>query len=89
MNGARLLVLIKDGVALRHVPRFNAPAHTHRRSTDARDDVHGHDPIYSANPGDEDPWEWHCGFYPGAAWVAQLCRWAFVTAAVHSCRSYC
>jgi hypothetical protein len=22
--------------------------------------------ICSGNPHDEDPWEWHCGFYPGS-----------------------
>jgi hypothetical protein len=22
--------------------------------------------IRSGNPLDEDPWEWHCGFYPGS-----------------------
>ena len=48
---------------------------TRRRSTDAREecwhiyygDVHaGTIAIRSGNPHDEDPWEWHCGFYPGS-----------------------
>jgi hypothetical protein len=51
------------------------PALTRRRSTDAREecwhvyygDVHaGTIAIRSGNPYDEDPWEWHCGFYPGS-----------------------
>jgi hypothetical protein len=50
------------------------PALTRRRSTDAREEcwhVHYGDvlagtiAIGSGNPHDEDPWEWHCGFYPG------------------------
>ena len=45
------------------------------RATDAReecwhvfyDDVHvGSIAIRAGNPHDEDPWEWHCGFYPGS-----------------------
>ena len=51
------------------------PELTRRRSTDAREecwhtyygDVHaGTIAIRSGNPHDEDPWEWHCGFYPGS-----------------------
>ncbi len=31
------------------------------------DDAHvGSIAIRSGNPHDEDPWEWHCGFYPGS-----------------------
>jgi hypothetical protein len=45
------------------------------RSTEAREeywhiyysDVHaGTIAIRTCNPHDEDPWEWHCGFYPGS-----------------------
>ena len=51
------------------------PALTRHRSPDAREecwhvyygDVHaGTIAIRSGNPHDEDPWEWHCGFYPGS-----------------------
>ena len=51
------------------------PELTRRRSTDAREecwhvyygDVHaGTIAIRSGIPHDEDPWEWHCGFYPGS-----------------------
>jgi hypothetical protein len=51
------------------------PELTRRRSTDAREecwhvyyrDVHaGTIAIRSGNPHDEDPWEWHCVFYPGS-----------------------
>jgi hypothetical protein len=51
------------------------PALTRRRSTDAREecwhiyygDVHaGTIAIRSGIPYDEDPWGWHCGFYPGS-----------------------
>jgi hypothetical protein len=51
------------------------PELTRRRSTDAREecwhicygDVHASTiAIRSGNPHDEDPWEWHCGFYPGS-----------------------
>ena len=47
---------------------------TRRRSIDAREEcwhvyygdvLAGTIPIRSGNPHDEDPWEWHCGFYPG------------------------
>src|SRR5258707_849598 len=50
------------------------PELTRRRSTDAREEcwhVHYGDvlagtiPIRNGNPHDEDPWDWHCGFYPG------------------------
>ena len=46
-----------------------------RRSTDAREEcwhvyygdvLAGTIAIRSGNPHDEDPWEWHCGFYPGS-----------------------
>jgi len=46
-----------------------------RRSPDAREkcwnvyygDVHaGTIAIRTGMPHDEDPWEWHCGFYPGS-----------------------
>jgi hypothetical protein len=51
------------------------PELTRRRSTDAREecwhvyygDVQaGTITIGSGSPHDEDPWEWHCGFYPGS-----------------------
>ena len=51
------------------------PALTRRRSTDAREECRhvyygdvlaGTIAIRSGNPHDEDPWEWHCGFYPGS-----------------------
>jgi hypothetical protein len=51
------------------------PELTRRRSTDAREecwhvyygDVQaGTIAIGSGSPHDEDPWEWHCGFYPGS-----------------------
>jgi hypothetical protein len=51
------------------------PALTRRRCPDAREecwhiyygDVHaGTIAICTGNPHDEDPWEWHCGFYPGS-----------------------
>jgi hypothetical protein len=51
------------------------PEFTRRRSTDAREEcwhiyygaVHaGTIAIRTGNPHDEDPWEWHCGFYPGS-----------------------
>jgi hypothetical protein len=51
------------------------PELTRRRSSDAREecwhvyygDVHaGTIAIRTGNPRDEDPWEWHCGFYPGS-----------------------
>src|SRR6266702_8228122 len=51
------------------------PELTRRRSAEAREecwhiyygDVHaGTIAIGSGNPHDEDPWEWHCGFYPGS-----------------------
>ena len=50
------------------------PELTRRRSTDAREEcwhvyhgdvLAGTIPIRNGNPHDEDPWEWHCGFYPG------------------------
>jgi hypothetical protein len=50
------------------------PELTRRRSTDAREEcwhVHYGDvlagtiAIGNGNPHDEDPWEWHCGFYLG------------------------
>jgi hypothetical protein len=50
------------------------PELTRRRSIDAREEcwhvyygdvLAGTIPIRSGNPHDEDPWEWHCGFYPG------------------------
>ena len=55
--------------------RADMPTLTRRRSTDAREecwhvyygDVHaGTIAIRTGNPHDEDPWEWHCGFYPGS-----------------------
>src|SRR3981081_4601630 len=48
---------------------------TRRRSTDAPEEcwhvyygeIHaGTIAIRSGIPHDEDPWEWHCGFYPGS-----------------------
>jgi len=51
------------------------PTLTRRRSTDAREecwhiycgDVQaGTIALRSGIPYDEDPWEWHCGFYPGS-----------------------
>jgi hypothetical protein len=51
------------------------PELTRRRSPDAREkcwhvyygDVHaGTIAIRTGMPHDEDPWEWHCGFYPGS-----------------------
>jgi hypothetical protein len=51
------------------------PELTRRRSTDAREEcwhvyygdvLAGTIAIGSGNPHDEDPWEWHCGFYPGS-----------------------
>jgi hypothetical protein len=55
--------------------QWRMPELTRRRSTDAREecwhiyygDVHaGTIAIRTGNPHDEDPWEWHCGFYPGS-----------------------
>jgi hypothetical protein len=75
------------------------PVLTRRRSTDAREECWhiyygdiqaGTIAIRSGNPHDEDPWGWHCGFYPGSAWAAApLSRGGFfiLTAAVHSWRS--
>src|ERR1700675_913994 len=49
------------------------PELTRRRSTDAREEcwhvyygdvLAGTIAIGSGNPHNEDPWEWHCGFYP-------------------------
>ena len=51
------------------------PELTRRRCPDAREefwhiyygDIHaGTIAIRTGNPHDEDPWEWHCGFYPGS-----------------------
>jgi hypothetical protein len=51
------------------------PELTRRRSLDAREecwpvyygDVHaGTISIRTGNPHDTNPWEWHCGFYPGS-----------------------
>ena len=51
------------------------PELTRRRSTDAREEcwhvyygdvLAGTIAIGSGNPHDKDPWEWHCGFYPGS-----------------------
>ena len=51
------------------------PELTRRRSTDAREEcwhvyygdvLAGTIAIRSGNPHDEDPWELHCGFYPGS-----------------------
>jgi hypothetical protein len=51
------------------------PELTRRRSPDAREEcwhvyygdvLAGTIAIGSGNPHDEDPWEWHCGFYPGS-----------------------
>ena len=50
------------------------PTLTRRRSIDAREEcwhvyygdvLAGTIAIRSGNPQDEDPWEWHCGFYQG------------------------
>jgi hypothetical protein len=50
------------------------PELTRRRLTDAREEcwhvyygevLAGTIATRSGNPHDEDPWEWHCGFYPG------------------------
>jgi len=49
------------------------PELTRRRSTDAPEECWHYDDIHAGtiairigNPHDEDPWEWHCGFYPGS-----------------------
>jgi hypothetical protein len=51
------------------------PELTRRRSADAReecwhvfyDDVRvGSIAIRAGNPDGTDPWQWHCGFYPGS-----------------------
>jgi hypothetical protein len=55
--------------------QWRMPELTRRRSPEAReecwhvyyDDAHvGSIAIRSGNPESTDPWQWHCGFYPGS-----------------------
>ena len=63
-------ICLPPSIALQRMPEL-----TRRRSTEARaecwhiyyGDIHaGTIAIRTGNPHDEDPWEWHCGFYPGS-----------------------
>jgi hypothetical protein len=66
-----------SSVASRQTLRFNArmPELTRRRSANHRQECWHiyHGDIHAGmitervgNPHDADPWEWHCGFYPGS-----------------------